>query len=245
MSMTRIYGITRVRNEALIIADTLDHFLEYCSHIVLYDDASTDDTVALAREVGGDRITIIENDAWRLDRNPEETRHRRIACDAAVLMGADWILCFDADERLVGDLPELEADGYRFRLFDGYLTPRYPIEYAAGRLDHLPREWGPEYRDILMLFRACYARWNRPGLREPQFSGRVELADVFVKHFGKCLSVEQWDENCAYYQRGFPESFKRRWRERVGKAVHTVSDFGRPLFEWDELMEKTDQWTPI
>jgi alkylation response protein AidB-like acyl-CoA dehydrogenase len=35
----------------------------------------------------------------------------------------------------------------------------------------------------------------------------------------------------------FPfETYGRKWQERKGKAIHTVSDFGRPLYEWGEAL---------
>src|SRR5690606_26302178 len=68
-----LIGITRVRNEALIIGDTVRHYLEHCDRIVMYDDASTDDTVELAMEAGGDQIEVIRGTEWRQVRRPEET----------------------------------------------------------------------------------------------------------------------------------------------------------------------------
>ena len=160
-----IVGITRVRDESLIIADTLQHFFKWCDHIVLYDDVSRDETVEIAHEIGGDRITIIRGDEWRKDRAMENTRHRAIVFDVAKEMGASWVLCFDADERLVGDQSVIKMptaagiSGYTFRLFDGYLTPDRQKHYKRGNdLAALPRLWGPEYRDILMLFRPEHAR---------------------------------------------------------------------------------------
>jgi len=75
--------------------------------------------------------------------------------------------------------------------------------------------------------------------------GRIERADVFVKHFGKCLSVEHWEETCDYYMNGFPASFRQRWETRKGKAIHTHSDFGRRLYTWEELMSREDAWVKI
>lgn len=229
----RIVGITRVRNEALILADTLRHYLERCERVLLYDDCSTDDTVEIAE--GFDRVTVIRGDEWRADRVAENTRHRALLLDHAISVGAEWCLCFDADERLVGELPDLRADGYRFRLFDGYLTADRQELYSGGSLADLPRLWGPEYRDIVMLFRADRAIYDTPGQRQPKVRGRVENADVFVKHFGKCLSVEHWEETCTYYGEHFPEPFRSKWRGRRGKAIHTLSDFGRPLYRWRDV----------
>lgn len=39
-----LIGLTRVRNESLVLQDTLDYVGEHVDAIVAYDDASTDDT---------------------------------------------------------------------------------------------------------------------------------------------------------------------------------------------------------
>lgn len=245
-----LIGITRVRNEALIIGDTVRHYLERCERIVLYDDCSTDDTVAVARAAGGDRIEVIPGDEWRQDRRPEETRHRALVLERARELGATWALCFDADERLVGELPDLRrtvANGYTFRLFDGYLTEAMQEPYAGGRLEELPRMWGPEYRDILILFRVSSSRFIGDGNRCPRTDGLIKRAPgVFVKHFGKCLSVEQWEETCAYYAaEGWPEHYRRKWTKRMGQAIHTRSDRGRALRTWERLMERPGRWRKL
>ena len=240
-----ICGITRVRNEALIIADTIAHYLKFCAHIVLYDDASTDDTVAIAREVAGDRLTVIQGTKWAKVRRPEETRHRHLVLEKARELGFEWALCFDADERLVGNLPDMTADGYTFRLFDGYLTEHRQEPYCRN-LARLPRMWGPEYRDILILFRVSASQFVGEGNRCPRTVGEIRRAPMYVKHFGKCLSVEHWEETCRYYAApGWPERYRSKWTARMGKAIHQVSDFGRPLMTWNELMERPDRWLEL
>lgn len=231
--MPEIIGITRVRNEALIIEDTLRHALQTADRVILYDDCSTDDTVEIAG--GFDRVEIIRGDEWRADRPAEETRHRALLLARAQQAGAAWCWCFDADERLVGDLPDLTADAYRFRLFDGYLAEGYDKPYESGPLALLPRLWGPEYRDILMLFRANRAVFRGRDAREPQIAGRIALAPTRVKHFGKCLSVEHWEETCDYYATHWPEPYRSKWAARRGRAVHERSDFGADLYRWHEL----------
>ena len=239
-------GITRVRNESLIIADTIEHFLGYCDQIILYDDCSQDETVEIARQAGGDRLHIIHGDRWRVDRQGENTRHRHILHKHAQSIGAEWCLCFDADERLVGELPKLQGDGFTFRLFDGYMTPLLGAPCISGLpLDTLARMWGPEYRDILMLFRTSAAAYAGTGRREPKLKGVIAEAPIMVKHYGKCLSVEHWEETCDYYMTGFPASFRNRWAVRKGKAIHVKSDFDRPLFTWNDLMVNEAAWVKI
>lgn len=229
----KVIGITRVRNEELILADTLAHFLQYVDHIILLDDDSTDGTVGVAR--GFDRVTVIAGGKWSTNRPAEETRHRKLLTEAAMDIGADWVLCFDADERLLLWSDKLVqqphgADAFRFRLFDGYMVEGSP-DYKAGKLLALPRMWGPEYRDIIMLFRPEKAVWSGYDRREPMVMGKVEpFTGVVVAHYGKCLSVDHWEQTCDYYAGHWPEPYRSKWAGRRGKAIHTESDFGRPLY---------------
>ncbi len=222
-------GITRVRNEALILEDTLRHFLALCDQVILYDDDSTDATPDIAASF--DQVELIRGDAWRADRPAEETRHRALLLER---VRTPWVLCFDADERIAGPLPALNGDGFRFRLFDGYMTPEHCEPYRSGPLADLPRAWGPERRDILMLFRTASARYEGRDQREPKVAGRVVTAETCVKHFGKCLSVEHWEETCDYYATHWPEPYRSKWAARRGKAIHTASDFGRRLYTWEQ-----------
>lgn len=241
-----LIGITRVRNEALIIKDTIRHFLNHCDGIILYDDFSEDGTADLAQSAGGDSILVIRGTEWHSDRMLEETRHRNLLLNHARDCGANWVLCFDADERLVGELPGIDdAVGYRLRLFDGYMTEQRRQEYSTGKLAELQRMWGPEYRDILMLFHVDHAEYYGLDRREPITKGKVLLAPTMVKHFGKCLSVKHWTETCRYYADHFPEPYRSKWNARFGKAIHQKSDFDRPLFTWRELMNAKSQWVGI
>ena len=226
-------GITRVRNEALILEDTISHVLGRVDSVVLYDDCSTDKTVEIAKSF--DRVEVICGQEWLRDRPAEETRHRNLLLKRASALGAEWCLCFDADERFVGDFPSLVGDAYRFRLFDGYLTKGFCDPYLGGELEFLPRLWGPEYRDILMLFRVAVSSYRGIDKREPIVAGRVNLARTRVKHFGKCLSVDHWEETCRYYAENWPEPYKSKWAARRGKAIHAKSDFGRDLYGWQAL----------
>ena len=229
-----IVGITRVRNEALIIADTLRHYADRCDRLLVYDDCSTDATPEIAADAGA---VVIRGDEWRQDRRAEETRHRGLLLDAARDMGATWVYCFDADERLVGELPPLVGNGFTVRLFDGYLTADRQAPYTGGDLADLPRMWGPEYRDILTLFRVSASRYVGDGNRCPRTYGPIAESSALVQHYGKCLSVEHWEETCAYYSSPlWPERYRSKWEARKGKAIHERSDFGRPLYDWPDVV---------
>ena len=132
------------------------------------------------------------------------------------------------DERVTGDLRGFmeathssDCDGVRVQLFDAYMTPGDHAPYQAGReLLDFRRFFGPERRDILMLWR------NRPEVtfaqhhkREPGGIERV-ATDLHCQHYGKALSVEHWEETCDYYMRHFPfDTYGRKWRDRKGRAA--------------------------
>ncbi len=242
-----LIGITRVRNEALVLRDTLDYVGRQVDAIVAYDDASTDRTLEILR--GHPKVAlVVANRSWEADieaRRIAEGRHRGLLLQTArEHLQFDWTFCFDADERVAGDLRGFltahcsDCDGVRVQLFDAYMTPGDQAPYqATHELLDFRRLFGPERRDILMLWR------NRPEVtfaqhhkREPDGIERVATA-LHCQHYGKALSVEHWEETCDYYIRHFPfDTYVRKWRDRKGRAIHAQSDFDRPLYEWGDML---------
>jgi glycosyltransferase involved in cell wall biosynthesis len=228
-----IVGITRIRNEENIIQNTLDHVAKLVDKIYVYDDCSTDNTVAIC-EAHPVVEKVIKGTTWASTpkgRNIAEGALRQIVYEEAVKGGATWVYYFDADEYVEFNYVGFNVDSYSFRLFDFYITEE------DKEKSYLERKWmGPEYRDIPMLFRV------KPGIkftqRIPQGIGRSELGG-FVKHYGKAISVEQWEEACNYYGNlrwNMPryKALQQRWLNRKGKAIHTVSDFGGKLIQWKD-----------
>ena len=240
-----LVGLTRVRNEALVLQDTLDYVGKHVDAIVAYDDASTDRTIEILR--GHPKVAlIVANRSWEADieaRRLAEGRHRGLLLQTArEQLQFEWMFCFDPDERVTGDLRGFmerthssDYDGVRVQLFDAYMTPGDHAAYQADReLLGFRRFFGPERRDILMLWRnrldVIFAK------REPDGLERVATA-LYCQHYGKSLSVEHWEETCDYYIRHFPfDTYGRKWLERKGHAIHTQSDFMRPLYEWGDAL---------
>src|SRR5262245_29964816 len=239
-----LVGITRVRNESLILSDTLDYVGKYVDAIVAYDDASTDQTLELLR-ICPKVALILANQAWEEDvsaRLAAESRHRGLLLQVArEQLQFQWMFCFDADERVTEDLrtfteqiAESECDGVRVQLFDAYMTPEDNAPYQAGdQLLNFRRFFGPEERDILMLWRnRSEVFFGGVHAREPGGIERIST-ELYCQHYGKSLSVDHWEETCNYYIRHFPfETYGRKWQDRKGRAIHMQSDFLRPLYEW-------------
>jgi hypothetical protein len=121
-----LIGITRVRNEALVLRDTLDHVGKHVDAIVAYDDASTDQTLEILH--GHSKVAlIVTNRSWEEDikaRRIAEGRHRGLLLQTArERLQFDWMFCFDADERVTGDLRGL-VSGPHGNDYDGLICPK-------------------------------------------------------------------------------------------------------------------------
>lgn len=142
------------------------------------------------------------------------------------------MFCFDPDERAGIDLNGYDLKNYtgvRLRLFDFYITPE------DMNKEWYDREWiGPEFRDILMMVRPQNV--NRFIDREAFMTAERILRAGFVRHYGKAISVENWEAKCTYYAEHLPEPYKSKWESRRGNAIKwdMKSDFGSPLIKWDE-----------
>jgi hypothetical protein len=121
-------------------------------------------------------------------------------------------------------------------LFDAYLTEDDHDPYTAGRtLLNFRRYFGPERRDILMLWKNdASVRFAGLDAREPIVNGAITTR-FLCQHYGKSLSERHWEETCRYYSTYFPEPYGSKWEARIGKAIHRKSDFGRLLYTWDEV----------
>lgn len=231
----KLIGITRVRNESGIIQRTLDHVANFVDEIHVYDDGSDDLTPQICK--AHPTVTHVDSDNW-WDPSPKGRAlaegHRQIVYETAVKAGADWVYCFDADEYIdIEDVKALDfqADSYYFNLFDFYITPE-DVDKQFWQ-----RKWmGREYRKIYMMFKVTpklkfVSRKPQGMLPSVEFGG-------YVKHYGKAMSEEQWELDCAYYAhvrwKDRQPELRKRWLDRMGKAIHIESDFGRPLITWEE-----------
>lgn len=233
-------GITRLRNESIIIQSTLDRLKGHLDGVVVFDDCSTDNTVEIC-EADPFVLEVVKGKEWATDpaiRKQLETTHRQELHDYANRKYSPaWMLYFDGDEHIYFDAIDWTDNMvYAFRLFHVYITPKDKDKHFLDR-----EMIGSEYITIPMLFRP-------PG----QFYNRIVRNGAFpaiggtVKHFGKGISEEHWEETCDYYINHLDEtmangeSISDKWSRRKGKAVHENSDFGRPLIRWADRYDHPD-----
>jgi hypothetical protein len=240
----KILGLMMIRNEALILEDSLNHFSQIVDKIIVFDDASTDNSRHIAKNHPA-VIKVIGRNTWIPNRFAQQTKDRQKLLEESRKYNPTWLFYSDCDERFEGRIREYlnsaeaqQIDGVKIKLFDGYITEYDQEPYKKGKLLNYRKYFGPERRDILMIWKnKKNIKFLGNAQREPQIDGKI-VTKFFCQHYGKSLSVNHWEETCDYYA-NFPEPFRSKWIGRKGKAIHSRSDFENKLYTWEEVKKNS------
>ena len=136
-----IVSTTLTASNADVIAEALASALPLVDRCLVIDTGARDDTLAVARQVAGERLLVREF-AWRNDF----AAARNFALEAAAAAGAQWAVTLDTDERLLADA--------------GFDLHRALAGTRAGVL--LVAEEGGTYAKERIIRLPATVRWNGP-----------------------------------------------------------------------------------
>ncbi|QDR82551.1 glycosyltransferase [Sporomusa termitida] len=194
-----------VRNEEnRYLEQVLQQAVGYADHVIILDDASTDNTVQVCRRC----LAAVPH---RIVVNNEAGFHNEIALrkqlwSLAAATNPDWILILDADEifedSIVRWLPFLlrnpQADIYHFRLYDMWNKTQYREDNCWQAHLH--------YRPFLVRYQAGYEYiWQET----PQHCGRLPLnpghlravpCQIRLQHWGWSRPADRLDKYYRYKQ---------------------------------------------
>jgi glycosyltransferase involved in cell wall biosynthesis len=151
-----------VKNESVIIADTLAHLRPYIDHAVICDTGSTDRTPEIVQAVC-DRLELpvqIEHHEWK-GFGANRSLAFASARERLRTHPADWYMVFDADDSLVGDFPDYAFDrvpDHVDALYATYGTEHF--RYQRPTFFRTRLEWA--YRGVLHEYVYCVSRAETP-----------------------------------------------------------------------------------
>ncbi len=178
-----------VRNEgARYLERVLEHITRYADEVVILDDGSTDNTVAICRQqLINIPHCIVENSISRFNN---EVELRQALWDLAASTQPDWIMILDADElfetKAVTEIKELITDDsidvVYFRLYDMWNERSYREDgcWMAHRV----------YRPFLVRYQQDYSyEWQEQALHCGRFPANIynlpgKKSNLRLQHFG-------------------------------------------------------------
>jgi hypothetical protein len=128
-------------------------------------------------------------------------------------------LCFDA---LANSPPSLGNSRARLSLRASHLRPSH-------RQRLYPSAWGAERRDRPRLYLGATCARAR---RSRTSADRSLLPILWQVAIGRALGGNLRLLRPTFFVR----ELWTKWRDRKGRAIHTQSDFMRPLYEWGDTL---------
>lgn len=224
---TRLVAMMPVRNESRrYLHQALEDLSTYVDHIVILDDASTDETPDICRSFS--KVIFHRNETTEF--LVDESRFRARLWELTLQAEPDWILAIDADEvfeermkhevSLLIDQEEYEA--IEFRLFDFWNG------YTHVRVDGA---WNPWPKRVRMLVR------HRPGKTYTWPSRRLHCGRIPLELRGP-LPVYQSDLRVKHYGWARPEDVRRKY-ERY-RAIEETEHLKSVLYDADQV--RVEPW---
>jgi len=236
----RFLGAMRIKNEAKHIHEVLSRALLLCERVLVFDDHSTDETLAICQSFG-DRVTIFGSPFSGLD----EARDKNYLLKQIVEAGPEWVLWIDGDEVLERSGPEKlraaatrQADVAAYSLKIAYVwnDPEYiRVDGIYGRFTR-PSFFKLKGQPVAKLhFQPTGRGGNFHCGNVPRgLVGQVRELNVRLKHFGY-MTQEQRQAKYAWYTSIDPNNLAEdQYRHLAGIAGARYAPGPPQIVAWSE-----------
>lgn len=200
-------------------ANVLDCLLSvsFADQVIVVDNGSTDNTVAIARSTGAQ---VIETEDWP-GFGVQKNR-------ALALARCDWVLSIDADERVSAQLAEQIQKAVRGPKADAYQIPRL-TQFCGQWIRHCG--WTPDH--VLRLFKRGSARFSDDLVHERliQLQGTSEKLTAPILHYSYPTPAQYWRKLDQYSQAWAQQRYTEGRKVSMFRAgVSGLSAFVRSYF---------------
>ncbi len=258
----KLVGITRVKDEKILIQEHLDHMAEFCDALCVYDDLSTDGTFEIIKNHPKVKVILQTDKSWQPKpvgkvKDPLELwkKNQEMLDVAKKELNPEWFIFLDVDEfldeDLQKDLPKILAskdyDAICFQMYDFFITEEDKDKPYNGDIRSLRRFAGTEYRNQLFLFRNVWSLFFKEGAhKEPNGfkNNRVSFTDYKIKHYGKAKSIEDYYKKSQHYLKYRPHMRKTKFKFTQPPVHKDKSDLGK-LVTWEEIKHNPQIHGPI
>ncbi|MBV7339353.1 glycosyltransferase family 2 protein [Chloroflexi bacterium TSY] len=207
----RFLAAMRIKNEAAYIHEVLSSVLTLCQRVLILDDHSTDESVAICRSFG-ERITIFSSPFEGLD----EARDKNYLLQKIIEVNPEWVLWIDGDEVLEQSGADKIMDAVNHNNHTNVYSLR--IAYLWNDAHHVRVDgiYGQFRRPSLFrlrgqsLSRLQFAASGYGGNfhcgNVPQgLVGNTQVLDVRLKHYGY-MNREQRQTKYKWYTANDPDN---------------------------------------
>jgi|CXWL01.1.fsa_nt_gi glycosyltransferase involved in cell wall biosynthesis len=189
---TKISVIIITKNEAMNIRPCLES-VAWADEIIVVDSGSTDDTVAICKELGAQ---VYVHD-W-LGFGPQKNRALSYAKN-------EWVLSIDADERVTPELKMQLITAIQAEHTDGFYVPRLS-QFCGKFIRHCG--WYPDY--ILRLFKKSQGQFSDDVVHERVVvKGLTERLTSSLLHYTYLTEEDVQRKTKQYAQAGAEKLFSK------------------------------------
>ena len=209
--MAKLSVILITKNEAANIRDCLDS-VAWADEIIVVDSGSTDDTVAICKELGA-QVYVQDWPGFGIQKNRALGYARN-----------DWVLSLDADERVTA---ELHAEIEKVLSSEHHTASAYNVSRLSNFCGQFMRHSG-WYPDLLpRLFKRGTARFSEDLVHERLIvEGEVGLLQGLLLHYSFDDMEEVLQKINQYSSAGAAMMFKR------GKRTTLTGTVGRGIWSF-------------